>query len=220
MWLSWNHSEIGSRRRPGFPSWSPLGWADAPIRWRQTSHFTGAVSVCTPAGVELLSDHLLCGSRNPNEMPQLLFCCMKTTQVVTVHPNDGSLLISIGKGYYIRGQVYWDDDSFTTNEFLKIAIIDESERAIEVLLLIAVSDHYERIGYGDITIEPLNNPEYYPNLWIQQGESSRTVYREIEPLLNEDTWKADEERLRACFGDLDNYNWWEDVFKEEYITLG
>lgn len=145
---------------------------------------------------------------------------MKTTQVVTVHPNDGSLLISIGKGYYIRGQVYWDDDSFTTNEFLKIAIIDESERAIEVLLLIAVSDHYERIGYGDITIEPLNNPEYYPNLWIQQGESSRTVYREIEPLLNEDTWKADEERLRACFGDLDNYNWWEDVFKEEYITLG
>jgi hypothetical protein len=220
MWLSWRHCEKVSRRRPGFPSWSPLGWADAPIRWIEDSHFTDAVSVRTPAGVEFLSHHLLCGSRDPNKMPQLLGCRMKTALGVTVHPNGGDFLLSIGKGYHIQGLVGWDDDSFTTNESLKIAIIDESDKAIMVLLLIAVSDHYERIGYSGITRGLLNDPRSVQDLRIQQDESSLTGYRRIKPHLNDDIWKADEERLRASFGDLDNYKWWEDVFKEEYITLG
>ena len=220
MWLFWYHSRNGSRRRPGFPSWSPLGWADAPVRWKEDSHFTGAVSVRTPAGVEFLSDHVLCGSRNPNEMSQLLVCRMKTTQKVTIHRNDRSLLISIGNRYHIKGTVVWDDYSFTTNKSLKIAIIDETETAITALLLIAVFDHYERIGCGIISRGLLNDSTFLQDLWIQQDESSLTELRQRKAFLHDDIWDADEEQLRASFGDLDNYKWWEHVFKEEYITLG
>lgn len=220
IWLSWNHTRIGRRRRPGFPSWSPLGWADTPIRWDETSHFTGAVSVRKPAGVEFLSDHLSCGSRNPNEMSQLLVCRMKTTQRVTIHPNDRSLLISIGQGYHIKEDVYWDDDFFTTNESLKIVIIEETEMFITVLLLMVVSDHYERIGYVVISRGLLNDYVSFQDLCVQLDESSLTELRQIKPHLHDDIWKADEERLKASFGNLDSYKWWEHVFKEEYITLG
>jgi hypothetical protein len=239
MWLSWYHYDNGSRRRPDFPSWSPLGWADAPIGWNETSHFTGAVSVCKPAGVEFLSEHILSGSRSPNEMSQLLVCRMKTTQGVIVRPSDGSVLISIGKGYYIRELVRWDDSSFatsesiskgsyirglvhlddssfTSNESMKIAVISESEQNIVVLLLIAVSNHYERVGYGHVAIGPLYDDKFMPRLCIQQNESSFTWCRSAITSCND----PDVERLRASFGDLDNYKWWDDVFKEEYITIG
>jgi hypothetical protein len=168
MWLSWYHSGKGSRRQPGFPSWSSLGWADAPIRWKEDSHFTGAVSARTPAGVEDLFHHLLCGGRDPNEMPQLHSCYMKTAQRVKVNPKFGGfLLISIGKGYYIRGRVYWDDKFFTTNESLKIAFIGETELGMVALLLIAVSDHYERIGFSETSRGLLNDPRLYLELLIK-----------------------------------------------------
>lgn len=220
MWLSWYHSKNDNRRRPGFPSWSPLGWANAPISWIETSHFTGAVSVRKPAGVEFLSDHLLYGSRNPNEMSQLLVCRMKITERVTIHPNDRSLLVSIGKGYHVKGVVDWDDDSFTTKESLKIAIIDETKTAVIALLLVAVLDHYERIGYVVISRGRLNDHTSFQDLYVQQDESSLTELRQINAFLHDDIWEADEERLKASFGNLDSYKWWEDIFEEEYITLG
>ena len=146
---------------------------------------------------------------------------MKTTQKVTIHPNDRSLLISIGKGYHIKGIVDWDDDSFTTNESLKIAIIAETERNITALLLIAVFDHYERIGCGFIFRGPLDGSKSRQDLWIQQDESSLTELRQRKKAFPHDEISfADKEQLRASFGDLDNYKWWEHVFKEEYITLG
>lgn len=210
IWLSWHHRGDASRR-PGFPSWSPLGWADAPITWDETSHFTGAVSVHTPVGIDFLSDYLSHGNEDPNEMPQLLGCRMKTA---TFHLNNGYLQIPVGKGYYIRELVDWHCSSFTTNEPMKTAVISESRRCIRVLLLIAVSDHYERIGYSKIqTSLDILNPRW--DLVIQEDKS----YRRIKSYPHDDK-RADRERLRAAFGGLDKYEWAEHVFKEEYITIG
>jgi hypothetical protein len=156
-------------------------------------------------------------------MPQLLGCRMKTAQGLTVNPNDGRFLLSIGKGYHIQVSFDWDDSSFTTsttNNPMKIAIIGNFNEAFEVLLLIAVSDHYERIGNSYFIKGLLNDPCSLHNLWIQQDESSPTEYRRIKQHLNGDIWKIDEDGLTASFGDLDDYKWWEDIFTEEYIMLG
>jgi hypothetical protein len=227
LWLSWYHPTRGSRRRPGFPSWSPLGWADAPIEWHEDIFLTEVVQVHTPAGLEPLSDHLLYYNKNPNEMPQLLHLCTRTAQGLVIGPDPepfdklaGSFLLSLGQGYHIQIRASWDLDSIIEYESLKIAIIDTGNNHIDLLLLKNVSDRYERIGYSGITRELLNPPLPLQDLWIQQDESSRTEYRRIVTFLDDDIGKADEKRLRASFGDLDNYKWWEGAFKEEYITLG
>lgn len=220
LWLSWHHPKKGSRRRPGFPSWSPLGWANEPIEWNIFGHLTGAVQLRTRADVKPFSDYLPYGKRNPNEMPQLLQVPVRTIQGLVLDPDheDGrSFLLSIGHGYHIQGLAHWDDDTAMEYDSLKIAMIEEFRFDVAVLLLKSVSDHYERVGYSRLKGDSLSD---FSSLWIQQGELSSPKYRRIEPCSTSDAWGTDEKRLREYFGSLDNRNWMENVFKEEYITLG
>lgn len=224
IWLSWFHPKKSSCRRPGFPSWSPLGWTDAPVGWSEDSYFTEVVQLRTPAGLESLSDHLLYDNRDPNEMPQLLRLRMRTAQGLVVDPDPQhsekqrcSFLLSLGQGYYFQGRPLWDSDSIMEYESLKIAIFEKSEGHFQLFLLKSVSGHYERIGYSSMLMGPLDEPISFQRFWIQQQGSSLFEYRRM---VDGDIWKADEERLRACFGNLNRYGWWDDAFKEEYVTLG
>lgn len=213
-------------RRLRFPSWSPLGWSPRSILWEGDGMITSALSLRTANGSSRLSEHLQCAKTDPSRMPQQLEL---TTMTMTVGLCEGQgvhdwpwndVVFTLGEGFEIRKYVMWDDHktflsdtSIVCGDSLKVAIVvGGSAGTVHLLLLKSKGSYYERVGFCKFLAEPLG-------MLLLRCEAVYKVEKQTDtnPLGRE----AGKAELETCFGNLDEYRWWDHLpFQEETIVLG
>lgn len=214
--LVWFHN-LFATRRPGFPSWSPLGWSGR-IDWITNSAYEGFVSIVKPSGSECLSANLSCAKMSPSRMPQKIQLVLKTAPVGRhVHGEWDNVAVVLGYGFEVRYSGHLDR-RVEVGTPLKFAVISEHEWGPSCLILLKQTDCYERVGRCTIRKDTSVSYGIDGEIW---GYNKMTPdrLRHMELSTGPKVSNVDQKKLIECFKGLIKYDWWDDLFTEEHIIL-
>ena len=153
--FSWYHANI-YRRRPGFPSWSSLGWA-GPIRWHQ-EYGTGKPSVVLtracqatlhlPNSTHEISDYSLGQGHGIDTGPPILELKLVTVRLYLCYSGDTSqVAIQLSSDYRYLLDVSWDTNpDLLKSQRLMGAWINRDGDFWLLMVLTTNGELYERVG--------------------------------------------------------------------------
>ncbi|KAJ8107556.1 hypothetical protein OPT61_g8786 [Boeremia exigua] len=226
--LAWRHWSAARRRRPGFPSWSPLGWEGAIKFWelKLWEFWTTSIPVTvqpsgfmTPTSEEALRLHsLVLSDAIPTDVPQQLVLHGET--YVSPVSNDFGIALPFSNDLYYRVFVHWSisPSMLGVSHSIKCLLVRAPSEHMSVtrdwMLLLRPSGTTDPITYERIGFAILNAG--FTNGLRSDSFLSLLLDADLQPL-------SDDSAALEKFEDPDYIasqgTWWRRHFTSEIVTL-